>query len=863
MMSPDTHSKHLPRLLETWRSEPTIAGNIVQWYVDEAREPLYAGFPPDLHPALAAALRGRGISSLYAHQMDAWDAVRHGEHIVVVTETASGKTLCYNLPVLQSMIDDPGAKALYLFPTKALTYDQQQGLNQLSAAIATHLPPGRNAPGAGVYDGDTPAHRRSTIRGQANIILTNPDMLHTGILPHHTNWADFLRGLRYVVIDEIHTYRGVFGSHVANLVRRLKRILRFYQADPIFIMTSATIANPGQHAQRLIESPVSVIQRDGSPHGARHFLLYNPPITDANIGIRRSASAESIRLASDLLAYQVQTILFGRARRSVEIILKNLRHEAGDHASQLHAYRSGYLPGERRAIESGLRSGEVRAVVATNALELGIDIGGMDAVLLVGYPGTIAATRQQAGRAGRRSGDALAVLVASAAPLDQFLMKHPEYIRSRSPEQALINPDNPLILLQHLRCAAFEMAFSKGERFGNLDAGALQEYLAFLSETGELHDSGDRFFWMADAYPAAQISLRSTSAQPVVLQAEVDGRMITIGTVDESSAYWLVHPQAIYLHEGQTFEVETLDLENAVARLKAVDSDFYTEPQREVSVEKIETLAESDVTGAKKAWGDILVTTQTTGYRRVRWFTHEVLGAGPVDLPPTQLRTTGFWLRISDETVEKLRAENAWNSDPNNYGPNWVVQRIRARERDNFTCQVCGVAEMGRSHHVHHKTPFRQFASYLAANQLENLVTLCPSCHRRVETVVRIRTGLSGLSYTLNNLAPLFLMCDGEDLGGHAEQECMFEDGAPVVIIYDKVPAGIGLSENLYRIQAELIARAYELVNECDCKEGCPSCVGPAGENGVGGKEETLALLAALNGKTYNRRGDDHGGDRA
>ncbi|HEY9088580.1 MAG TPA: Zn-binding domain-containing protein, partial [Anaerolineaceae bacterium] len=456
-------------------------------------------------------------------------------------------------------------------------------------------------------------------------------------------------------------------------------------------------------------------------------------------------------------------------------------------------------------------------------------------------------------RAGRRHGAALAVLVASAAPLDQFLMKHPEYLRARSPEQALINPDNPLILLHHLRCAAFEMAFTRGEHFGSLDAGMLKEYLAFLTESGDLHDSGERFFWMADAYPAAQISLRSTSAQPVVLQVETDDRLLTIGTVDQESAYWLVHPQAIYLHEGQTFEVESLDLETNIARLKPVESDFYTEPQREVTVDKIQTIAEEPVCGAKKSWGDILVTTQTTGYRRIRWFTHEVLGAGPVDLPPTQLRTTGYWLTISSDTIEKLRAENAWNSDPNNYGPNWVVQRIRARERDNFTCQLCGTPEAGRSHHVHHKTPFRQFTSYLAANQLENLITLCPSCHRRVETAVRIRTGLSGLSYTLNNLAPLFLMCDGEDLGGHAEMECAFEEGAPAVIIYDRVPAGIGLSENLYRIHAELIARAYELVSECDCKEGCPSCVGPAGENGYGGKEETLALLAVLNGKPYTR----------
>ncbi len=852
--------QHLNHLLDIWRSEPTVASNIVQWFVDDARAPLIEPFPDDMHPSLRAALEDTGIPSLYAHQADAWQAVRAGENIVVVTETASGKTLCYNLPVLQAVIQNPRARALYLFPTKALTYDQQQVLDKYSAALAAHLPSGSRRPAAGVYDGDTPVHRRSTVRAQSNVILTNPDMLHTGILPHHTNWADFLRDLRYVVIDEIHTYRGVFGSHVANVLRRLKRILHFYGADPIFIMTSATIANPGEHAGRLIEAPVTVIQRDGAPRGARHFVLYNPPITDENIGIRRSASQESIRLASDLLTCQVQTIVFGRARRSVELILRNLKHEVNAQAEQMHAYRSGYLPAERRAIESGLRSGSVRAVVATNALELGIDIGGMDAVLLVGYPGTIAATRQQSGRAGRRQGDSLAVLVASASPLDQFLMKHPEYLRSRSPEQALINPDNPLILLHHLRCAAFEMAFTRGERFGSLDAQAVLEYLKFLAESGELHDGGERFFWMADAYPAAGISLRSTSAMPVVLQVEDAERLTTIGTVDLESAYWLVHPQAIYLHEGQSFEVQSLDVENSLARLKPLETDYYTEPQREVTVDRISTAEEAAVPGAKNAWGELLVTTQTTGYRRIRWFTHETLGAGTLDLPPTQLRTTGYWLSISEETVEKLRADNAWNSDPNNYGPNWVVQRIRARERDNFTCQLCGAPEMGRSHHVHHKTPFRQFTSYLIANQLDNLITLCPTCHRRAETAVRIRTGLSGLSYVLNHLAPLFLMCDSEDLGGHADMECAFENGAPTVILYDKVPAGIGLAEKLYRIQDEVLARAFDLVSECDCKEGCPSCIGPAGENGYGGKEETLALLAALNGRTYTRPETAHGG---
>ncbi|HEX2979203.1 MAG TPA: DEAD/DEAH box helicase [Anaerolineaceae bacterium] len=840
-----TNTSSLSHLLEIWRNDASIARNIVAWQVIPEKPARLEPIPANLHPNLTAALRHQGFDSLYSHQAASLRAALAGENLVVVTETASGKTLSYNLPVIDSLLRDPAARALYIFPTKALTYDQHQVLEKflrISAGQEGKL-------SAAVYDGDTPAYQRSSIRGRASILLTNPDMLHTGILPHHTIWADFLRGIRYVVIDEIHTYRGVFGSHVANVLRRLKRILAFYGARPQFILTSATIANPREHAERLVEAPVTVIDQDGAPHGERNFLLYNPPVLDPDTGIRRSSSAESTRLASDLLDYHVQTILFGRARRTVELLLKSLRHAQPDKAGAMHAYRSGYLPGERRGIESGLRSGDIRAVVATSALELGIDIGSMDAALMVGYPGTIAGTRQQAGRAGRRLGVSLAMLVASASPLDQYLMRHPDYIFHRSPEHARINADNPLILLQHLRCAAFEMAFQPGERFGSLDPETLQAYLAFMAVNGELHLSGDRFFWMADAYPASEISLRSASAQPVVLQAEIEDRLVTIGMVDPPSAPWMVHPQAIYLHEGQSFQVESLDLENRLARLVPVETDYYTEPQREMSIEKINVTREETAPGGNKALGEILVTTQVTGFRRTRWFSQENLGAGQVDLPPSQLRTTGFWISIASQAVDTLRELNLWKNDTNDYGPNWIVQRNRARERDHFTCQVCGAQEAGRSHHVHHKTPFRNFPSYLAANQLDNLITVCPSCHRRVETAVRMRSGLAGLSYVLANLAPLFLMCDSEDLGNYAEPESALGDGQPTVAIFDKAPAGIGLSEALYGMSPDLLSQAEDLVRGCECKDGCPSCVGPAGENGVGGKEETLALLSLLNGK--------------
>jgi DEAD/DEAH box helicase domain-containing protein len=689
-------------------------------------------------------------------------------------------------------------------------------------------------------------------------------MLHTGILPHHTRWVEFLSDLQFVVIDEVHAYRGVFGSHVANVIRRLKRVARFYGAAPQFILTSATIANPEELAERLIEEPVVLVDGDGSARGTRHFVLYNPPLVDRELGIRRSALLESVRLAQDLLQYDVQTIIFGRARRTVELILTYLRqsdlpqsssglkttghNDHSDHRlpDSVRGYRSGYLPGMRREIERGLRQGEVRAVVATNALELGIDIGGMGASVLAGYPGTIAATWQQAGRAGRGSEASLAVLVTTASPLDQFLAKHPEYFFDRSPEHALINPDNLLILLAHLRCASFELPFWSGESFGNVPAEQLSEFLEFLREEGQVHRSGDKYFWMSDRYPAESLSLRSASSQRVLIQVPDEETWITIGEVDTESAPWMVHPEAIYMHEAQTYLVESLDLDLHQARMRPAEVDYYTEPRSETTVQLLEIFEESPVPGAIKRQGEINVTTQTVGFRKVRWFTHEQMGLGDLSLPPTDLQTTGYWIALSEETVAALRDQGLWTNDPNRYGQNWEGIKAQARARDGYRCQVCGIPEEGRAHDVHHKIPFRTFASYEQANQLHNLITLCPGCHRRVEAAVRMRSGLSGVGYALGNLAPFFLMCDTRDLGVHSDPSSPLAEGGPAVVIFDRVPAGIGFSQRLYEFHAELIQQAYELVSNCECIDGCPSCVGPAGENGVGGKKEALALLAKL-----------------
>ena len=847
-------------LLSNWNAEPGIAGNFDAVQFIPPRPARYEPLPNDLHPALKSALRASGIPELYSHQADAWRRAQNGEHLVVVTGTASGKTLCYNLPVLDRLLGDPHARALYLFPTKALAQDQLAGLDTLTTALRSQLGPNASLPGIGVYDGDTPAHQRPAMRKNARLILSNPDMLHTGILPHHTNWAEFFANLRFVVIDEIHVYRGVFGSHVANVLRRLKRVTAFYGAFPQFVLTSATIANPAEFARKLVEQAVALVDEDGAARGPKQFVIYNPPVVDQETGLRRSALQESVRLADDLLAYNIQIILFGRSRRTVELILTYLRERAsgdsigtlGDPAEQIRGYRSGYLPQQRRAIERGLRQGLVRAVVATNALELGIDIGQMGASLLVGYPGTIAATWQQAGRAGRGQETSLAVLVATADPLDQFLASHPDYLFERSPELALINPDNLLILLEHMRCAAFELPFRRGDPFGNLPPEQVAEFLDFLSQGGELHPSGEQYFWMADQYPAQAVSLRSASSDTIQLQVwgpetETEGASPTvIGQVDRISATWLVHPQAIYLHEGRSFYVEELDLEQKTAKLRPNFGDFYTLPRQETTVSMIEQLDQSEVAGGAKAHGEILVTTQLVGYRMVRWYTHENLGNGTLEMPPSELLTTGYWLSLAPETVDRLAEQGLWSNAPNQYGPNWADQRDLARQRDEYRCRVCGAPENGRSHHVHHLTPFRAFNSYLEANQLANLITVCPSCHRRVEANVRVRSGLAGLAYTLGHLAPLFLMCDSSDLGVHSDPQSALADGQPAVVIYDHIPAGIGFSQRLFEIHDELALRAYELVASCKCSDGCPSCVGPGGENGSGGKQEALAILQEL-----------------
>ena len=831
-------------ILSRWRTQPTIAENVVEWRILAQKPADLKDYPPQLSLVLRAYLTDRGIPSLYTHQALAYEKVQNGENIAVISGTASGKTFCYNLPVVDSLLKHPEGKALYLFPTKALAQDQLSGLREMLHSLNR---PDINR--ANIYDGDTPQHLRSLYRQQSSIVLTNPDMLHTGILPHHTGWKDFFTALRFIVIDEMHAYRGVFGSHVTNVIRRLKRISRFYGSQPQFILTSATISNPQQLAEGLIEKPVSVIDQDGSPHGERHFLIYNPPILDKKTGIRQSSLLEGSMLAGELLAENIQTIIFGKTRRSIELILTYLRQrDPNGNPNEIRGYRSGYLPRERRAIEEGLRRGEVKGVVATSALELGIDIGGMDAAVLIGYPGSIAATRQQAGRAGRKLAPSLSVLVASPNAMDQYLARHPDYFFDRSPERALIAPNNLLILLQHIRCAAFELPFRVNEGFGAIPVEKLQAFLELLSNGGELHQQADRFFWMADQYPAADISLRNATPDQISLILKSDYHQETIGQVDLASAYWMVHPDAIYLHEGTSYLVENLDLETGVAYLKPAYVDYYTQASKETKVEEQALIKTEPVTGAQKSLGEILVTNKVVGYKRVRWFTHENLGTGKVDLPPSFLNTVGYWISINEATVDQLKGQMLWNADQNDYGPDWEDIRRRVLNRDGDSCQVCGATGSQQPLHVHHIQPFRSFASRETANQLQNLITLCPNCHRLAETRVRVRSGMAGFSYVLANLAPLLIMCDGEDIDVHYDPNSPLGGGQPTVVLFDNIPGGLGLSETLYDLHHDLLTQAYETVTYCECEDGCPSCVGPVGEEGSGGKAETLALLKALIG---------------
>ena len=840
----------LDEAIHNLRQLPVFTRGVTAWKELPAREGRYTEFPPALDYRLKEALRDRGIERLYTHQAASVAATLHGENVVVVTPTASGKTLCYNLPVLNVLLHEPNARALYLFPTKALAQDQLHELETFVAVLGGGIR-------AATYDGDTPTGSRRTIRDQAQIVITNPDMLHTGVLPHHTKWAGLFAGLRYVVVDEVHTYRGVFGSHVANVLRRLKRICAFYGSRPQFICCSATIANPQELVERLVEKPFTLVDDDGAPRAEKHFILYNPPLINRELGLRRSPLLEAQRIAGEFLEAGVQTIVFARARQTTEILLTYLRNEMGEARTDstiketIRGYRGGYLPQQRRAIERGLRQGEVRGVVTTNALELGIDIGDLAACVMTGYPGTIASAWQQAGRAGRTSEVSAAVLIAGGSPLDQYVVTHPRYFFGRSPEHALINPDNLAICMAHIQCAAFELPFQAGESFGRFPNTG--EVLDLLAEAGVLHRAGDAFHWMHDSYPAEAVSLRTGGSDNFVVVDTTDGGERAIGEVDVFSAPFLIHEEAIYIHEGQSYQVQALDWEGRTARVRAANTDYYTDASTTVDVQVLAEAERAVDGGAIKAHGQVLVSAKATGFKKVKLYTHETLGWGEINLPEQTMQTTAYWLSVSDEVIERLRQEGVWVADLTGYrGPNWDTQRQRARERDGFRCQHCSAPEKpNRQHDVHHLRPFREFnyvpgqnEAYLEANRLENLVTLCRSCHLRAEAAQMMRSALGGLGHLLRHVAPLHLMCDPRDIGVIVEPRSSFTR-QPTITIYEQVPAGVGFSEELYRLHRTLLEAAHDVAARCSCAGGCPACIGPTSEEG-NTRANTLRLIESL-----------------
>jgi len=647
----------LEQILDSLARDPDFKQMVTRWERIPPRRASYAEFPAWLDGRISATLRRRGILSLYSHQADALETTHAGKHTVVVTPTASGKTLCYDLPVIDAIAKDPTARALYIFPTKALAQDQLGELQRLAKDVDIDLK-------TYTYDGDTPPAVRAAIRSAGHVVITNPDMLHTGILPHHTKWVKLFENLRYVVLDELHTYRGVFGSNVANVLRRLRRICAFYGSHPIFICTSATIANPEELARRHVEEDVVVIDRNGAPRGEKVLVFVNPPVVNQSLGIRKSALFTGRDIAATLLASGVQTIAFARSRVETELLLTYLRSRFTQPQwphDLIRGYRGGYLPSERRAIEEGLRDGSVRGVVSTNALELGIDIGALQAAVLLGYPGTIASTWQQMGRAGRREDLSAAFLVATSSPIDQYVIQHPEYVLERSPEAGLVNPDNLHLLVHHLKCAAFEIPFETRERFGTEDTPGV---LAYLDEQGVLHESGGKYHWSDQAFPAETTSLRTATNDNVVIvdttgpaprtvgSEHHDGKVRVIGEIDRFAAQVLLHEQAIYLHESKQFQVERLDWENAKAYVREVKVDYYT--QAELAV-RIRVIDEFDRRPAERgfdlAHGEVLVSTLTTIYKKLTMYTHENVGWGKIHLPEQELQTTSFWCSLPERAV--------------------------------------------------------------------------------------------------------------------------------------------------------------------------------------------------------------------
>ncbi|HJP34388.1 MAG TPA: DEAD/DEAH box helicase [Gammaproteobacteria bacterium] len=730
----------------------------------------YASFPDDLDTRLAAALRGRGIERLYSHQRVAWEHVRGGAHTALVTPTASGKSLCYNLPVLQAAIE-ARAKALYLFPTKALSQDQ------VAEIIALNLAGDLNVK-AFTFDGDTPGDARKAVRTRGDIVVSNPDMLHQGILPHHTKWAQFFENLRFVVIDEMHTYRGVFGSHMANVLRRLRRVCRFYGTDPRFILCSATIANPRDLAEQLIgESEIEMITDSGAPRGAKQLLLWNPPVVNADLGIRASARSQSSHIARLAVKGGLKTIVFAQTRLMVEVLTKYLK-DAFDkdprRPARVKAYRGGYLPSERRATERQLRGGDVDCVVATSALELGVDIGSLDVCLLNGYPGTIAGTWQRLGRTGRRNRSALGVLIASSLPLDQFIVQNPQFFIDAPPEHARIDPDQMLILLDHIRCAAFELPFKDGERFGDR---ALDPFLSYLQEENILHHEGDQWYWMTDSYPANSVSLRSVAEGNFVVIDITDGGKNVIAEVDYGSAAVTLYEGAIYMVQARPWQVEQLDWAGRKAYVRQTEADYYTDAIDYTRLKILDQFDEVSDSEKSCAQGEVHLIRRVSGYKKIRYYTHENVGYGNVELPDQAMHTTAVWPQLASEVLDDA-FPSRWQALDGFLGAAYAMHFVSA------LITMSEPRDLGRA-------VGNADATWFASVGVNGRGAIKPA--------------------------------SGETVDVTAPNQRF----APTVFLYDNYPGGIGLSEPLFELREQIVARARRTVAACECVHGCPACVGP------------------------------------
>jgi DEAD/DEAH box helicase domain-containing protein len=633
---------NLEQVLQNFKASEKMTSNITSWVEIPAKEAVYADFPDFIDERIKAALERRGVKRLYSHQASAIQAVHDGESVVVVTPTASGKTMCYNIPVMDAILKDEASRALFLFPTKALSQDQTTELHELITEAGVDVK-------TYTYDGDTPQSARKAIRQAGHIVVTNPDMLHNGILPHHTKWTKLFENLRFVVIDEVHHYRGVFGSHLANVIRRLRRICNFYGSNPQFICCSATIANPAELASKITGTDVKLIDNNGAPTSEKHIIFYNPPVVNKELGIRKSSLLETERIAESLIRNGVQTIVFTRSRLNVEVLvtyLKDIYHGSKDGDKKVRGYRGGYLPNLRREIEKGLRDGSITGVVSTNALELGIDIGALEACIICGYPGTIASTWQQAGRAGRRNGVSAAILVASSSPLDQYIINNPDYFFGKTPENGLINPDNLVILYNHMKCAAFELPFEDGEKFGVETTG---EILSYMEEARLVRHVGNRWYWMSDVFPSDTISLRSASNENFIIIDITEPKPVVIGETDRFSAPMLLHEEAIYMHEGIQYQVEKLDFDDKKAYVRRVNVDYYTDANLAVDLKVIDVFREDKEKPVHRSSGEVSVSSLVTMFKKIKLHTHENIGSGPVTLPELEMHTTSYWVSLPEK----------------------------------------------------------------------------------------------------------------------------------------------------------------------------------------------------------------------